>query len=152
MHAPAGSTTEPKPLRARATLLLATLGIVYGDIGTSPLYAIKECFSPASPHNVPVNAGNVLGILSLIFWSLLMVVTVKYLTFVLRADNQGDGGLMALLALLEPHARDGSGAGRLLRPRAIAARLTCPARHRRTSRTAFSGRAGSIRAITRSGS
>jgi KUP system potassium uptake protein len=84
--------------------MLAALGVVYGDIGTSPLYAIKECFSPASPHHVETTPGNVLGVLSLVFWSLTMVVTVKYLTFVMRADNEGQGGILALLALVPQKA------------------------------------------------
>ena len=96
----------------RATLLLGALGVVFGDIGTSPLYAIKECFSPAAPHRVEPTPENVLGILSLVFWSLLMVVTVKYLTFILRADNQGSGGIMALLALVP--SRKGPGMGPLV--------------------------------------
>jgi KUP system potassium uptake protein len=78
--------------------MLAALGVVYGDIGTSPLYALKECFSPA--HDVRPTAENVLGVLSLIFWSLTMVVVVKYLTFIMRADNEGEGGILALLALV----------------------------------------------------
>src|SRR4051812_24068135 len=71
-------------------LALAALGVVYGDIGTSPLYAIKECLH--GEHALAVTRGNVLGVLSLIFWSLTFVVTVKYLTFILRADNHGEGG------------------------------------------------------------
>ncbi|MBK8251631.1 MAG: potassium transporter Kup [Polyangiaceae bacterium] len=90
-------------------LMLAALGIVYGDIGTSPLYAIKECFSPESTHRVETTPENVLGVLSLVFWSLTMVVTVKYLMFVMRADNEGQGGILALLALVPPKngKRDG---------------------------------------------
>jgi KUP system potassium uptake protein len=80
---------------------LGALGVVYGDIGTSPLYALKECF--IGPHGVPVTKGNVLGVLSLIFWSLNFVVTLKYLTVVMRADNRGEGGILALLALVRPH-------------------------------------------------
>ncbi|TRZ64938.1 MAG: potassium transporter Kup, partial [Rhodocyclaceae bacterium] len=84
--------------RRLAALSLAALGVVYGDIGTSPLYAIKEVF--ASPHHpVPITPENVLGILSLIFWSLMVVITVKYVSFILRADNKGEGGIMALMAL-----------------------------------------------------
>ncbi|HZF54628.1 MAG TPA: KUP/HAK/KT family potassium transporter [Polyangiaceae bacterium] len=81
-------------------LTLAAIGVVFGDIGTSPLYAVKECFSPASVHHVDPTPANVLGVLSLIFWSMLMVVTVKYVTFIMRADNQGAGGVLALLALV----------------------------------------------------
>ncbi len=79
---------------------LAALGVVYGDIGTSPLYAIKECF--AGEHGLHPSHANVLGILSLVFWALLIVVVVKYLTFIMRADNRGEGGILALLALLRP--------------------------------------------------
>ena len=87
----------------KATLALAALGVVFGDIGTSPLYALKECVNP--PHGVAASAANVLGILSLIFWSLMMVVTVKYLTFIMRADNEGEGGILALLALVPESLR-----------------------------------------------
>jgi KUP system potassium uptake protein len=80
-------------------LAVAALGVVYGDIGTSPLYSLRECFLP--PHGVAVTAANVLGVLSLFVWSLTLVVVVKYLTYVLRADNDGEGGILALLALLK---------------------------------------------------
>ncbi len=79
------------------TLCLGALGVVYGDIGTSPLYAIRECFHPA--HGLAVTTANVFGLLSLIFWSLMIVVTAKYLAYVLRADNRGEGGVLALMAL-----------------------------------------------------
>jgi KUP system potassium uptake protein len=79
-------------------LALAALGVVYGDIGTSPLYALKECLH--GEHAIAVSRGNVLGVLSLVFWSLTFVVTIKYLTFILRADNHGEGGILALLALI----------------------------------------------------
>ncbi|MRG90400.1 potassium transporter Kup [Polyangium spumosum] len=84
-------------------LVLAALGVVFGDIGTSPLYAVKECVS--SPHGVKPTPENILGLLSLMFWSLTMVVAVKYLTFVLKADNEGEGGTMALLALVPESLR-----------------------------------------------
>jgi KUP system potassium uptake protein len=85
---------------ALAPLALAALGVVYGDIGTSPLYALKECFSAhAGLH--PTEA-NILGVLSLFFWALTLVIVVKYLTFIMRADNHGEGGILALLALLRP--------------------------------------------------
>ncbi|MRG90732.1 potassium transporter Kup [Polyangium spumosum] len=93
----------------RAALLLGALGVVFGDIGTSPLYAIKECFSPAASHRVAPTPENILGILSLVFWTLLMVVSVKYLGFILKADNQGSGGTMALLALVPPRRGPGTG-------------------------------------------
>lgn len=79
-------------------LAIAALGVVFGDIGTSPLYALKECFH--SVHGVPVTQQNVLGIVSLVFWSLTLVVSIKYVWFILRADNQGEGGILALLALV----------------------------------------------------
>ncbi|MDN7139397.1 potassium transporter Kup [Pseudomonas sp. JQ170] len=78
-------------------LLVAAVGVVYGDIGTSPLYTLKEVFS--GDYGVPVNHDGVLGILALIFWSLIWVVSIKYMVFILRADNQGEGGTMALTAL-----------------------------------------------------
>ena len=78
-------------------LVLAAVGVVFGDIGTSPLYALKECFS--AEHGIPYSTDAVLGILSMIFWALLMVVTVKYVIFVLRADNDGEGGVLSLMAL-----------------------------------------------------
>lgn len=84
--------------RATALLALAALGVVYGDIGTSPLYAVRECF--IGTHAVALTPGNVIGVLSLVFWSLTVVVSLKYLVFVMRADNEGEGGILALLALL----------------------------------------------------
>ncbi len=80
------------------SLALAALGVVYGDIGTSPLYTMKEVFA-VSTHPVPLTHDNVFGILSLILWALIMVVSVKYVAFIMRADNHGEGGIMALLAL-----------------------------------------------------
>lgn len=82
------------------TLSLAALGVVYGDIGTSPLYALRECFHGSHP--LPATQANVLGILSLVFWALTLVISVKYLLFMMRADNRGEGGILALLALLTP--------------------------------------------------
>ena len=76
---------------------LAALGVVYGDIGTSPLYVMKTVFDPV--HGLAASEGNVVGIISLIFWALMTVVTLKYITLILRADNHGEGGIMALLAL-----------------------------------------------------
>src|SRR3954453_7945484 len=93
----AGVTHAPriKGVGDLAKLSLGALGVVYGDIGTSPLYAVKECF--ASPHGVAVNPANVFGIISLIFWSLTLVIVLKYMTVVMRADNHGEGGILALL-------------------------------------------------------
>ncbi len=84
---------SPLPL-----LCLTAMGVVYGDIGTSPLYAMRECFYGS--HAVPVSQQNVLGVLSLIFWALIIVVTLKYHVYVLRADNRGEGGILALMALV----------------------------------------------------
>ncbi len=107
MSSPSPEITQPSaapgasshhPPSAVWKLSLAALGVVYGDIGTSPLYALKECFR--GEHSVPPSQANVLGVLSLIFWTLGFVVTFKYLTFILRADNHGEGGILALLALI----------------------------------------------------
>jgi len=96
MHTP---TAAPQN-QSFPVLALAVLGVVYGDIGTSPIYALRECF--AGKHPIPVTTDNVLGILSLIFWTLLLVISLKYMVYVLRADNRGEGGTFALLALLRP--------------------------------------------------
>ena len=88
-------------------LTLTAIGVVYGDIGTSPLYAMRECFFGS--HSVPPSPENVLGVLSLIIYSLLLVISIKYIAIVMRADNHGEGGILALTALLP--ARDGSGPG-----------------------------------------
>jgi len=90
--------THSSSLRTKA--LLAVLGIVYGDIGTSPLYAFRECFS--GPHGLAPSRDNVIGIVSLIVWSLAFVVIAKYLVFIMRANNQGEGGILALLSLARP--------------------------------------------------
>src|SRR5919108_6687537 len=88
-------------------LILATLGVVYGDIGTSPLYAVKETLNPA--HGIPLEPSNILGGISAIFWALMVVVSLKYVTLITRAHNKGEGGIMALLALalasVKDHAR-----------------------------------------------
>src|SRR5467141_2235764 len=89
----------PRPQgRYLARLSLLALGVVYGDIGTSPLYAMREAFH--GQHGIPVTAGNVFGVLSLIFWSLILIVTVKYHVVIIRADNKGEGGVLALMALV----------------------------------------------------
>jgi KUP system potassium uptake protein len=92
------STPAPASLgiTAKAGLTLGALGVVFGDIGTSPLYTIKECLHALPPGE---HAQAVLGVLSLIFWSLVLVVSLKYTFFVLRADNRGEGGIFALLSL-----------------------------------------------------
>jgi KUP system potassium uptake protein len=104
--APSASHAAPHDRRYLLLLSLAALGIVYGDIGTSPLYSIKESFLPA--HGVAPTPANVLGVLSLVIWSLLLVISVKYLVFILRADNGGEGGILALTSLITPtHALRG---------------------------------------------
>lgn len=96
---------KPRPRgRYLAGLALGALGVVYGDIGTSPLYALREAFH--GQHAMPVTPANVLGVLSLIFWSLVVVISIKYLVFVMRADNRGEGGILALMALLQRASSD----------------------------------------------
>ncbi len=92
--------------RRLVALTVAALGVVYGDIGTSPLYALKECFH--GQHAVPPTPGNVLGVLSLIIWSITLIVGIKYIGFVMRADNRGEGGILALLALTFPEKAAGT--------------------------------------------
>jgi KUP system potassium uptake protein len=99
---------ESKPGTGRylAGLTVGALGVVYGDIGTSPLYALRQCF--AGTHAMPATRDNVLGVLSLVFWSLLLIVTLKYLAIVLRATNRGEGGILALMALAFPRSAPGT--------------------------------------------
>ncbi|MBV8046650.1 MAG: potassium transporter Kup [Paludibacterium sp.] len=87
---------QEHPKHSMAATTLGAIGVVYGDIGTSPLYTLSVCFSIASLAPTPAN---ILGILSLIFWAILLVVTIKYVAFILRADNNGEGGIMVLMAL-----------------------------------------------------
>src|SRR4030095_13288679 len=95
------ASSEPSSrTRHLLSLSLGALGVVYGDIGTSPLYAVRECFH--GPHAIVPTPENVMGVLSLVFWSLVLVISGKYLTFVLRADNEGEGGILALTALATP--------------------------------------------------
>jgi len=93
----AADTVQPVARQATWGLTLLALGVVYGDIGTSPLYAARETFNPE--HGIPFTQANILGGISAIFWALMVVVSLKYVTLVLRADNRGEGGIMALLAL-----------------------------------------------------
>lgn len=95
------SSIQPKNNRYILSLTLAALGVVYGDIGTSPLYALRECFHGS--YAIQPTPTNVLGVLSLIVWTLIIVVSLKYITFILRADNRGEGGNLALMALALPH-------------------------------------------------
>src|SRR6059036_3476485 len=111
MPRPSESGAAPRG-RYLATLALSVLGVVYGDIGTNPLYAIRESFY--GTHGIAVSPGNVLGVLSLVFWSLILVVTIKYHVVIIRADNKGEGGVLALMALV-----NGSRVARGLSPRRI---------------------------------
>src|SRR5688572_18773607 len=97
-HASQKSGISPALLPA-----LGALGVVYGDIGTSPLYAVRECFF--GPHAVEPSRVNVLGVMSLIFWALIIIISIKYLVFVTRADNRGEGGILALMALVRTEKR-----------------------------------------------
>jgi KUP system potassium uptake protein len=84
----------------QAALALGALGVVFGDIGTSPLYTVQTLFNPGDPHPVRVSADNVFGVISLIFWSGMLIVTITYVLLVMRADNEGEGGIMALITLV----------------------------------------------------
>ena len=110
-HRSAPHGSEPRG-RYLAFLALAALGVVYGDIGTSPLYAMRVAFD--GPHAIPLTSGNVFGVLSLIFWSLVLVVTIKYHLVIIRADNKGEGGVLALMAMVQ-----GSRVAKGLAPRQI---------------------------------
>jgi KUP system potassium uptake protein len=89
---------DPSSRSHQLKLAVAALGVVYGDIGTSPLYAVRECFH--GTHGIAVERANVLGVLSLIFWSLTLIISIKYVFYVLRADNKGEGGILSLTALV----------------------------------------------------
>ena len=108
MSVPSSSNRRPS---SRA-LVVGALGVVFGDIGTSPLYALKECFH--GRHGVPITDQSVIGILSLIFWSLILIVSIKYLVFVMRANNRGEGGILALMAMAVDGMSDRSRRRRLL--------------------------------------
>src|ERR1700756_563855 len=79
---------------------MGALGVVFGDLGTSPIYTIQTVFDPTDPHPVPINEHSIYGIVSLIFWSVMLIVTVTYVLLVMRADNDGEGGIMALITLI----------------------------------------------------
>src|SRR5271154_7517847 len=112
------STTPARARNGRRTGRLAVavgaLGVVYGDIGTSPIYTIQTVFNPGDPHPVPLNTDNIYGVVSLLFWSVMIIVTLTYVTLVMHADNDGEGGIMALITLLR---RFGGAGG----PRTLAA-------------------------------
>jgi KUP system potassium uptake protein len=93
----------------RAATVVGALGVVFGDLGTSPIYTIQTVFDPADPHPVPINTNYVYGVVSLIFWSVMIVITLTYVLLVTRADNDGEGGVMALITLL---LRSGGARGR----------------------------------------
>ena len=92
---------------ARGALELGALGVVFGDIGTSPLYTVQTVFSPSDPHHVHVSSQSVYGVISLIFWAVIAIVTVTYVLLVMRADNDGEGGIMALITLIRRRGAPG---------------------------------------------
>lgn len=97
------------PHPVRPTIIVGAIGVVFGDIGTSPIYTIQTVFNPGDPHPVPISRDHIFGIVSLVFWSVMTIVTLTYVTLVMRADNNGEGGIMALITLLR---RWGSSRGR----------------------------------------
>ena len=104
MHTVSESVSTPRAegiaKTARLALVGGALGVVFGDIGTSPIYTVQTLFNPGDPHPVPISTQNVYGIVSLIFWSVMIIVTLTYVTLVMRADNNGEGGIMALITLV----------------------------------------------------
>src|SRR6516225_11961881 len=105
------SVAEGRVMRrgsAQAALAVGALGVVFGDIGTSPLYTVQTVFSPSDPHPVRATAQNVFGTISLIFWSVMIVVTITYVLLVMRADNDGEGGIMALITLIRRQGAPGN--------------------------------------------
>src|SRR5438132_6652937 len=107
---PANGKGEARPTTAFWALTLGSIGVVYGDIGTSPLYALREAVSAAVGSGGTMTRAAVLGVLSLILWSLIVVVTLKYVLILLRADNHGEGGTLALMALAQRAVSKGAGA------------------------------------------
>jgi KUP system potassium uptake protein len=110
-----GSETASRSLTARhpridapvpAPLVVGAIGVVFGDIGTSPIYTMQTVFNPGDPHPVPVSPESVFGVVSLVFWSVMIIVTVTYVLLAMRADNQGEGGIMALITLLRRSTAD----------------------------------------------
>ena len=99
--------TVSRRTAAQGALAVGALGVVFGDIGTSPLYTVQTVFNPGDPHPVKVSHDSILGIVSLIFWSVTIIVTITYVLFVMRADNDGEGGIMALIALIRRRALPG---------------------------------------------
>ena len=109
--APEGSGAAAPSLRGLLTLALGSAGVVYGDIGTSPLYAFKESISHLSHAGGRVAAGDVIGVLSLMLWTLMVIVTLKYVAILMRFDNRGEGGTLSLMALVQ---KAGGRAGKLI--------------------------------------
>src|SRR5271169_442075 len=109
------TTSEPAlPLRTvggaeavRLAVVVGALGVVFGDIGTSPIYTLATVFNPSDPHPVPLNTDNIYGVVSLLFWSVMIIVTLTYVTLVMHADNDGEGGVMALITLVRRSAHQG---------------------------------------------
>ncbi len=111
----AAEPVSPADARARfLRLTLGAIGVVYGDIGTSPLYAVRECFSEHS--GIAPTPENILGLVSLVFWSLIIVISIKYLSFVMRADHRGEGGVLALMTLVAPRGSQTTALGRWVVP------------------------------------
>lgn len=104
--------------QALPAVTVAAIGVVFGDIGTSPLYALKEIFS--GHHPLPVTPDNILGMLSLVFWAIMLLVSFKYVALIMRADNRGEGGSLALLALLTERASSPRLAGAVTFPDQLA--------------------------------
>lgn len=105
-HTPKSAGSSHAPVNSQTALVIGAIGVVFGDIGTSPLYTLKEAFSPH--YGLTPDHDTVLGILSLVFWALMLVVTLKYVTAIMRADNDGEGGIMALTALAQRTLPGGS--------------------------------------------
>ncbi len=108
----ANTSSPPKQNLTRTALVIGALGVVFGDIGTSPIYTMQTIFSPEDPHPVDTTTDNVYGIVSLIFWAITLIVTIKYVLLVLRADNDGQGGILALITLIQ---RTGGSSGRRIK-------------------------------------
>src|SRR5574343_679858 len=99
-----GGIMQSHSKQALPAITVAAIGVVFGDIGTSPLYALKEIFN--GHHPIPVTPDNILGILSLVFWAIMVLVSIKYVAIIMRTDNRGEGGSLALLALVTEHAKN----------------------------------------------
>lgn len=105
----AGRLTETTPKKsALRAMYIGALGVVFGDIGTSPLYTVQTIFSPGDPHPVAVSTDTLFGVLSMIFWSVMIIVTITYVSLVMRADNEGEGGIMALVTLIKRKTEEGN--------------------------------------------